>query len=67
MDTPGQLYHLRDDLGETKNRYAEQPARVAEMTALMEKIITEGRSTPGPGQHNDVPVRDRFLPKPRKG
>lgn len=52
-----QLYNLADDLGETRNRAAEQPQRVAEMRALMEKIISDGRSTPGPRQRNDVTVR----------
>jgi arylsulfatase A len=55
--TDVQLYHLADDLGETKNLAAEQPERVAAMNAQFEKIITNGRSTPGALQENDVPVR----------
>jgi arylsulfatase A-like enzyme len=43
---PGQLYNLRDDLPEYRNRYAEQPDKVAELTALMEKYKTAGRSAP---------------------
>ena len=53
----GQLYNLDDDLGETKNLYAEQPQRVAELTALMKSLVDNGRSTPGKAQSNDVPVK----------
>lgn len=57
-----QLYNLADDLGEKHNLAAQEPGRVMEMKALLEKIIRDGRSTPGPRQPNDVPVR-RFPPK----
>jgi len=60
---PVQLYNLADDIGETKNLAAAQPERVAQMQALLEKIITDGRNTPGPRQPNDVTVR-RFPRKP---
>jgi arylsulfatase A-like enzyme len=53
---PVQLYNLADDLGETKNLAAAMPGKVAEMNALLEKLITDGRSTPGAPQKNDVPV-----------
>jgi arylsulfatase A-like enzyme len=53
---PVQLYNLAEDLGETKNLAAEQPERVADMKALLEKLITQGRSTPGAPQKNDVNV-----------
>jgi len=53
----GQLYHMDDDPGETKNRFDEKPEVVAELTALMKKLIDDGRSTPGTPQKNDVPVR----------
>ena len=43
---PGQLYHLGDDLGETRNRYAEKPEIIARLTALLEQIQTNGRSRP---------------------
>jgi arylsulfatase A-like enzyme len=55
--TPLRLYNLDDDLGETKNRSAEKPELVAEMKALMEELIANGRSTPGAAQKNDVEVR----------
>jgi len=53
---PVQLYNLADDLGETKNLAAALPEKVAEMKALLEKLITDGRSTPGAAQKNDVEV-----------
>lgn len=53
---PAQLYDLATDLGETKNLAAQEPARLAEMKALLEKLITEGRSTTGAPQKNDVKV-----------
>lgn len=56
---PGQLYNLDDDLGETKNLAAENPGKVAELTALLQKWIDDGRSTPGAKQTNDVPVQLR--------
>lgn len=52
-----QLYNLAEDLGETKDLAAHEPERVARMRALMEKLIADGRSTPGPKQKNDVEVR----------
>jgi arylsulfatase A-like enzyme len=53
---PAQLYDLATDLGETKNLAAQEAARLAEMKGLLEKLITEGRSTPGAAQKNDVKV-----------
>ena len=51
-----QLFNLADDLGETKNLGASMPEKVAEMKALLENLITDGRSTPGTPQNNDVEV-----------
>jgi arylsulfatase A-like enzyme len=56
-EQPVQIYHLADDLGETKNLAAAMPEKVAEMKALLEKLITDGRSTPGAMQKNDVVVK----------
>ncbi len=53
---PVQLYNLLDDIGETKNLAAAMPQKVEEMQALLEKLISDGRSTPGPSQLNDVEV-----------
>ncbi len=52
-----QLYHLGDDLAEKHDLAAKHPERVQAMLALRERFITAGRTTPGPPQRNDVPVR----------
>lgn len=52
-----QLYHLGDDLAEKNDLAAQQPERVKAMLALRERLIEEGRSTSGPRQPNDVPVK----------
>ena len=60
---PVQLYNLADDIGETMNLADTMPEKVAEMKALLEKLITDGRSTPGAQQPNDVQVK-RYPTKP---
>lgn len=45
-DAPGQLYNLRDDPGETTNLYSQRPEIVAELKALLDRSIAEGRSAP---------------------
>jgi arylsulfatase A len=55
--TDVQLYNLDDDLAESTNLAAAQPDRVKSMTMLMEQLIVQGRSTPGPRQKNDVRVK----------
>lgn len=57
VDTPMQLYNLADDPGQAKNLFAAEPERVRQMQELLEKLIADGRSTPGPKQKNDVAVR----------
>lgn len=68
-DQPGELYNLREDRIQKNNLYAEKPELVRELTELLEKLIRDGRSTPGPTQQNDVNVRIEppppFRPKPR--
>ncbi len=64
---PVQLYNLAEDIGETKNLAAAMPDKVAGMKALLEKLITDGRSTPGALQKNDVEVvRYPSAPAPRR-
>ncbi len=66
---PVQLYNLAEDLGETKNLAAAMPEKVAEMKALLEKLIIDGRSTPGVTQKNDVEVKrypDQTAATPKK-
>jgi arylsulfatase A-like enzyme len=52
-----QLYHLGEDIAESKNLAAAQPEKVAQMKELLERLIVDGRSTPGPKQSNDIRVR----------
>ena len=54
-----QLYDLSQDIGETRNVQAEHPEVVRRLTALLEKVVADGRSTPGPPQRNDGPVELR--------
>lgn len=59
-----QLYDLETDIGETRNLQAHYPEVVSRLTAALETIIANGRSTPGAPQPNDVavplvPVRGR--------
>ena len=54
--SPVQLYELAGDLGETNNRAVEWPGRVSHMHALLNELVSRGRSTPGPRQTNDVEV-----------
>ena len=55
--TDVELYNLDSDLGESKNIAADHPQRVAAMRQLLERVIADGRSTPGAVQKNDVAVR----------
>lgn len=56
-NTDVQLFNLDLDLAEKINVAAENPSLVGELRTLLEKIIVDGRSTPGPVQKNDVRVR----------
>ncbi len=51
-----QLYDMRTEVGERANVWQEHPDVVARLTALLEKYIADGRSTPGTPQRNDVTV-----------
>lgn len=55
--SPPQLYHLGNDIGETTDLASRHPERVQAMLAKREDLIEQGRSTPGPRQRNDVPVK----------
>jgi arylsulfatase A len=54
---PGELFNLAENRRESNNLYAEHPEIVKDLTALLAKQISEGRSTPGPRQSNDVAVK----------
>lgn len=45
-EAPGQLYHLKDDPGETTNLYFEHPEIVQELKSLLEQSKASGRSRP---------------------
>ncbi len=47
-EAPAQLYNLATDPGETTNLLFEHPAMAAELKALLDQSIREGRSTPAP-------------------
>ena len=49
---PIQLYDLEADIGEKQNVYDKHPDVVAELKALLTKVVTDGRSTPGEKQGN---------------
>lgn len=51
-----QLYDLVSDSAETKNLQADHPEIVARLRSALERIISNGRSTPGPKLGNDVAV-----------
>jgi arylsulfatase A-like enzyme len=51
------LYDLDADLGETTDLAAQHPDEVKRLSAMLQKIVDDGRSTPGPPQKNDVPVK----------
>jgi arylsulfatase A-like enzyme len=53
---PGELFHLAADPAQKNNLYGKEPLKVKELAALMERYVTEGRSTPGVKQKNDVDV-----------
>ncbi len=53
---PMQLYDLDDDLGEQENLLQKHPEKVRELIDLLERLVAEGRSTPGPRQPNHGPI-----------
>ena len=55
--SPVQLHNLVDDPGETTNLATQHPEIVQRLRAQLEKYISEGRSTPGMPQKNDVEVK----------
>jgi len=53
----GELFNLKADPTQKHNLYATETKQVIELMTLMERYVTEGRSTPGPKQKNDVEIR----------
>ena len=54
---PVQLYDMAKDPVEQTNVASDHPEIVAQLTALLEKQVADGRSTPGPRLENDAPVK----------
>lgn len=50
---PVQLYDLQTDVAETRNVQKDHPEIVERLTRLLEKYISEGRSSPGTPQQNE--------------
>ena len=53
---PTQLYDMTKDAGERDNQYTAHPEIVARLTAMLEKYVADGRSTPGTPQKNDTAI-----------
>ena len=51
-----QLYDLASDPSEQNNLESEERDRVRQMIGLLERLVADGRSTPGPIQTNDADV-----------
>jgi arylsulfatase A len=51
-----QLFDLAADVGETTNLAAKHPDVVTRLTAAVERIAADGRSTPGRPRPNTTPV-----------
>lgn len=61
-----QLYDMTSDAAEKSNVESAHPETVQRLTALLETIVNNGRSTPGAQQKNDLPVDFRIQrPKPK--
>ena len=54
---PIQLYNLSDDISESNNLAAEMPEKVRLLKETLDTLITDGRSSPGKKQKNDVKVK----------
>jgi arylsulfatase A len=52
-----ELYQLESDLGETKDVSRENPEVVEKLTVLMQRLVRQGRSTPGASQPAGKSVR----------
>ena len=56
---PVQLFNFRDDIGERTNLHNTHPEITERLTALLNKYVADGRSTPGAPQKNAVEVQIR--------
>jgi hypothetical protein len=53
---PIQLYNMSADVREKTNQQQTNPETVKRLFTMLNKIVNDGRSTPGPKQKNDVTV-----------
>ena len=51
-----QLYDMSNDISEQQNLIGKHPEVAERLTKLLEEFVSEGRSTPGAKQSNDVKV-----------
>ncbi len=51
-----QLYNINEDLSEEDNLLEKYPEKVDSLINLLEKIVSEGRSTPGKKLENDTQI-----------
>jgi hypothetical protein len=51
-----QLIDMHADIGEATNLAAKNPDRVADLRRLLDELVDNGRSTPGPRQANDTAI-----------
>ncbi len=58
-----QLYDMQQDQGEQAYLAARRPDRVIQLRTLLKKQVSDGRTTPGPKQDNDVTIT--IVKKPR--
>jgi arylsulfatase A-like enzyme len=67
---PIQLYDMAGDISEKSNIESTNPQVIERLTQLLQKYVDDGRSTPGPVQKDDVPVKIHkkpIMPKVKKG
>lgn len=62
-----ELYQLKNDIGETKDVSRQNPDVVRELSELMTRYVTEGRSTPGGKQPSSVKFMDPVRLKNKPG
>ncbi len=65
-DGKRELYNLDTDLSETKDMLAEQAEIATKLTALLQRYISEGRSTPGAAQKNEFDLSIEEAKKTKK-
>jgi len=51
-----ELYNLRDDIAETRDLSAQEPARLKEMIATLQTLYTKRATKARPGQPGSIPI-----------